>query len=68
MIGQLTGSIAHDFSDLLSIIIGNLDVLQDDSTVVKDPAMTATLVDEALQKPFRRAELLAIVDGPIGKT
>ncbi len=29
-IGQLTGGIAHDFNNLLGIIVGNLDLLQDE--------------------------------------
>src|SRR5689334_9218257 len=29
-VGQLTGGLAHDFNNLLAIVIGNLDLLQDD--------------------------------------
>ncbi len=31
-LGQLTGGIAHDFNNLLGIIIGNLDLLEDEYT------------------------------------
>jgi len=29
-VGQLTGGIAHDFNNLLAVIIGNLDIIQED--------------------------------------
>lgn len=43
-IGELTGSIAHDFNNLLGIVIGNLDMLEED---VGD--------DEKLGKPIATA-------------
>ena len=30
-VGQLTGGLAHDFNNLLGVIIGNLDLLRDDT-------------------------------------
>ncbi|HEX6118215.1 MAG TPA: PAS domain S-box protein, partial [Dongiaceae bacterium] len=29
-VGQLTGGLAHDFNNLLAVVIGNLDILQDE--------------------------------------
>ncbi|HLI10521.1 MAG TPA: PAS domain S-box protein [Alphaproteobacteria bacterium] len=31
-LGQLTGGIAHDFNNLLAVILGNLDLLQEEAT------------------------------------
>jgi PAS domain S-box-containing protein len=52
-VGQLTGGISHDFNNLLSIIIGNLDVVKEQ---VADPEVAEAL-DEALQAALRGAEL-----------
>ena len=32
-VGQLTGGVAHDFNTLLGVLIGNLELLQDDSRI-----------------------------------
>jgi CheY-like chemotaxis protein len=45
-IGQLTGGIAHDFSNMLMVVIGNLDRIRR-SSQVDEP--TAALLDLALQ-------------------
>jgi PAS domain S-box-containing protein len=52
-VGQLTGGISHDFNNLLAIIIGNLDFLQDEIT---DQAQRESL-EEALGAALRGAEL-----------
>jgi PAS domain S-box-containing protein len=54
VVGQLTGGLAHDFNNLLAIIVGNLDLLQDDFT---SGTNTPELVDEALAAALRGAEL-----------
>jgi signal transduction histidine kinase len=53
-LGQLTGGLAHDFNNHLGIIIGNLDLLGDGSTLNADQK---ELVDEALTAAFNGAEL-----------
>jgi PAS domain S-box-containing protein len=35
-VGQLTGGLAHDFNNLLAVVIGNLDVLQDQVAEIPD--------------------------------
>jgi signal transduction histidine kinase/ActR/RegA family two-component response regulator/HAMP domain-containing protein len=52
-VGQLTGGIAHDFNNLLAIIIGNLDLLEED--LAADPSRE--LVTEALSAALRGSEL-----------
>ncbi|WP_167730574.1 PAS-domain containing protein [Terasakiella sp. SH-1] len=54
-IGQLTGGLSHDFNNLLTIIIGNLSVLQEDGE--NDPALL-DMVDPALDAARRGGELV----------
>ncbi len=54
-IGTLTGGMAHDFNNVLGIIIGNLDLLQ--PLIEGDPA-AAELCNEALDGAERCAELV----------
>jgi signal transduction histidine kinase/CheY-like chemotaxis protein len=54
MIGNLAGALAHDFNNLLTVIIGNLDALQeltDENPEQKKP------VELVLEASFRGAEL-----------
>jgi len=46
-IGQLTGGVAHDFNNILTVITGTIEILAEG--VAKDPKLTATvkLIDEA---------------------
>jgi signal transduction histidine kinase len=53
-LGQLTGGISHDFNNLLGVIIGNLDMLQD--SLREDPER-AEFVESALNAALRGAEL-----------
>jgi PAS domain S-box-containing protein len=53
-IGQLTSGLAHDFNNMLGVIIGNLDLLTDD--VAFDSAAKAR-VDTALMAAWRGADL-----------
>jgi signal transduction histidine kinase len=53
-LGQLTGGLAHDFNNHLGIIIGNLDLLGDQSELNTDQK---ELVGEALAAAFNGAEL-----------
>ncbi len=55
-VGQLTGGLAHDFNNLLTIIIGNLNGLQE--RLPQDPARAAEYVGPALQAARRGAELI----------
>lgn len=51
-VGQLTGGIAHDFNNLLGIIIGNLDLMEEEL-----PAEIEELRQAALSAALRGADL-----------
>lgn len=53
-IGQLTGGIAHDFNNLLGIVIGNLDMLEED---IGDDPNLGRAVATALRAALRGANL-----------
>ncbi|HEY4773819.1 MAG TPA: PAS domain S-box protein, partial [Xanthobacteraceae bacterium] len=53
-VGNLTGGLAHDFNNLLMIIIGNIDLLQED--VASIPAASEK-VETILQASLRGADL-----------
>jgi PAS domain S-box-containing protein len=53
-IGNLTGGMAHDFNNVLGVIIGNLDMLRD---LKKDDGDVEELTREALDSAFRGADL-----------
>jgi PAS domain S-box-containing protein len=53
-IGNLTGGMAHDFNNMLGVIIGNIDLLRD---LRKDDAEIDELACEALDAAFRGADL-----------
>lgn len=53
-IGQLTGGIAHDFNNLLGIVIGNLDMLEEDAG---DDERMRRPIATALRAALRGAEL-----------
>jgi len=53
-IGNLTGGMAHDFNNMLGVIIGNLDLLRD---LRKDDRDVDELTREALDAAFRAADL-----------
>jgi len=52
-VGQLTGGIAHDFNNLLAVIVGSLNILQNDDNSEKSARMIAA----ALRSARRGAEL-----------
>ncbi len=52
-IGQMTGGVAHDFNNLLNVIIGNLELLRDDTN---DPE-SVKLIDAAIGASVRGADL-----------
>ncbi len=54
MVGQMTGGLAHDFNNLLAIIVGNLDMLEEEFA---SDSETGELVGEALAAAIRGAEL-----------
>jgi len=53
-VGQLTGGIAHDFNNILNIIIGNLELLQEQENY--DP-VSLQFLDKALKGTDRAAQL-----------
>jgi PAS domain S-box-containing protein len=53
-VGQLTGGLAHDFNNLLGIVIGNLDLIQDELS--KD-STAQELIDAAMDACLRGAQL-----------
>jgi PAS domain S-box-containing protein len=54
-IGNLTGGMAHDFNNVLGVIIGNLDLLK---RLIRDDAAAAELCDEALDGASRCTDLI----------
>ena len=52
-IGNLTGGIAHDFNNLNAVVIGNLELLEDNSLTAEQ----STLLSDALSASYRSAEL-----------
>ena len=52
-IGKLTGGVAHDFNNLLAVIMGNLELLQDE---VEDEKLTA-LIDAGIAASRRGGDL-----------
>lgn len=53
-IGQLTGGIAHDFNNILAIILGNIELLQDE---IEDNSLLAPRIDDAMKATLRGASL-----------
>ena len=53
-VGQLTGGLAHDFNNLLAIIVGNLDLLEEDPQLDSDARES---LEAALSAAWRGAEL-----------
>lgn len=52
-IGKLTGGVAHDFNNLLAVILGNLELLQEENVDLRGNE----LVDAAIQATLRGSEL-----------
>ncbi len=52
-VGQLTGGIAHDFNNLLAVVVGNIDLVQEEDP----PADVAALLHAAQQAALRGGEL-----------
>ena len=52
-IGQLTGGVAHDFNNLLAVIMGNLELMRDETT---DPEQIK-LIDAGVKATKRGADL-----------
>lgn len=53
-IGQLTGGVAHDFNNLLGIILGNIELLQEDAV---ERGASENLIAAALSATLRGKEL-----------
>ncbi len=53
-IGRLTGGVAHDFNNMLTVILGNIDRLSDD---MDDPQARRDVADEIGRAAERAAEL-----------
>ncbi|NML27822.1 PAS domain-containing protein [Zoogloea sp. G-4-1-14] len=54
-IGQLTGGLAHDFNNMLTVVIGNLVALKENHP---DDPLTENFVEPAMQAANRGAELI----------
>ena len=54
-IGQLTGGLAHDFNNMLTVVIGNLVALKENHP---DDPLTENFVEPAMQADNRGAELI----------
>lgn len=53
-VGQLTSGIAHDFNNILSVILGNLEILEDR---LKDDSLLRSWTQTALRAALRGGEL-----------
>ena len=53
-VGQLTGGLAHDFNNILAVILGNLELLR---IHVKDDSYARELVDAVLRAAFHGQDL-----------
>jgi PAS domain S-box-containing protein len=49
-IGKLTGGVAHDFNNMLTVIAGTMEVLMDDLKDKPEALQTATLVNQATDR------------------
>lgn len=56
-IGQLTGGVAHDFNNMLAIVIGSLDMAK--RRFKSDPAKAREGIDNAMEGAERAAQLTA---------
>ena len=54
-VGQLTGGVAHDFNNLMQVVVGNLDVLV--RTLPESPELHRRLAQKALGGARRAAQL-----------
>lgn len=53
-VGQLTGGVAHDFNTLLGVMVGNLELLQEDGSLAEE---SAELVTSAMHAAVRGVDL-----------
>lgn len=51
--GLLTGGIAHDFNNILSIILGNLELMQDQQLMDEKAQTRFATIDHALQRAIK---------------
>lgn len=56
-LGQLTGGVAHDFNNMLAIVIGSLDMAK--RRFERDPAKAQASIDNAMEGAERAAQLTA---------
>jgi PAS domain S-box-containing protein len=49
-IGKLTGGVAHDFNNMLTVIAGTMEVLMDELKDRPDVLQTAALIDQATER------------------
>lgn len=58
-IGNLTGGMAHDFNNLLGVVIGNLDLLQENLSHERDKLFCSNALEAALRGAELTRRLLA---------
>ena len=46
-VGQLTGGVAHDFNNILTVITGTIEILADGSRISRELAAITRMIDEA---------------------
>ena len=67
-LGQLAAGITHEFNNLLTIIIGNCDLLLMDPQIGGGPAPRATEIRKAAQRAVSMTEQLRALSGRINTT
>src|SRR5882757_3528872 len=50
IVGQLTGGVAHDFNNILTVITGTIEILQEAVADRPDLAAVAKMIDEAASR------------------
>jgi len=50
LLGEMTGGIAHNFNNLLTVILGNIDRLRDGQIADRAALQTIQMIDDAAQK------------------
>lgn len=56
LLGEMTGGIAHNFNNLLTVILGNVDRLREEQSIGSQSIETIQLIDKAVQRGAKLTE------------